>query len=75
VHAILKLRRGDRSTGLAWLGFARMNDPEIEGLRIGLKSYADLIRGNSTEEEVEAAMKAGESLTLEEIIAEIEAED
>jgi len=74
LNGILKLRKGDRSTGLAWLGFARMNEHDKEGLKLGLNFYADLIRGNSTEEEIEAAMKAGESLTLEEIIAEIEAE-
>jgi len=73
-NAILKLRKGDRSTGLAWLGFSRLNDPEKEGVNLNLKIYADLIRGDATEEEVEAAMKAGESLTLEEIVAQIEAE-
>lgn len=74
VHAILKLRQEDRTTGLAWLGFARMDEQEKESMRIALRTYADLIRGNSTEEEVEAAMKAGESLTLEGILAQIEAE-
>jgi len=73
-NAILKLRNGDRSTGLAWLGFSRLNDPEKEGINLSLKIYADLIRGDASEEEVEAAMKAGESLTLKDIVAQIEAE-
>jgi len=41
---------------------------------MAMDSFRDLIRGGAPEAEVEAAMKAGESLTLEGILAEAERE-
>jgi tetratricopeptide (TPR) repeat protein len=74
LYGILKLRTGDRPKGLAWLGYSRAHDPNRLEISLGRRSFQDLIRGDATEEEVEAAMKAGESLALEEILAEAETE-
>jgi len=73
LYGLLELRTGDRAKGLAWLGYSRANDPnkrEIAGI---LKSFQELIRGNDSEAEIEAAMKAGEALKLDDILAEAEA--
>ena len=74
MYGILKLRGGDRLKGLAWIGFARAHDPnrmEIAGI---IRSFWPVIRGEAPEDEVEAAMRAGEGLKLDEILAEAERE-
>jgi serine/threonine protein kinase/tetratricopeptide (TPR) repeat protein len=74
LYGLLNVRRGNRAKGLAWVGFARAHDPnkmEIAGV---IRSFWPLIRGEATEEEVEAALRAGEGLNLEEILAEAERE-
>jgi tetratricopeptide (TPR) repeat protein len=74
LYGILKIRSGDRPKGLAWIGFTRAHDPnkmEIEAL---IKSFREVIRGNAPEDEVEAALRAGEGLKLDEILAEAEHE-
>ena len=70
-HGILKLRSGDRARGLAWIGFARAHDPNRAETHQVIRSYWDEIRGDASEEELEAALRAGESLTVEEFLAEL----
>jgi serine/threonine protein kinase/tetratricopeptide (TPR) repeat protein len=75
LYGILKVSEGDRAKGLAWVGFARAHDPntwEVAGI---IRSFERLLRGDRSEEETEAAMRVGESLKLEEILAEAERED
>ncbi|HJS74095.1 MAG TPA: AAA family ATPase, partial [Vicinamibacteria bacterium] len=74
-YGLMKIRRGDRVTGLAWIGFSRANEIEYakEVLR-EMERVRDEMRGDLTEEEMEAALKRGESLTLEEILAQVEQE-
>ena len=69
---ILKVRTGDRKKGLAWIGFSRAHDPSRREIEDHIESYADDIRGDDSKEEVEAAMRAGEGLKLEDIVAEVE---
>jgi tetratricopeptide (TPR) repeat protein len=72
---ILKIRGGDRATGLAWIGFARAHETEYQKeVSRDLKRHRDEIRGDLSEEAVEAAMRAGEGLTLEDILAQAEQE-
>ena len=75
LHGILRLRAGDRARGLAWVGYSRarsVNKFEIETM---MRWFADAIRGNDSEEDVELALKAGEDLKLEEILVEAERQD
>jgi len=71
-HGILELRSGKREKGLAWIGFARAQDPSRLELGQAIRSYWEEIRGDASEEETEAALRAGESLTVEEFLAELE---
>ena len=73
-YGVLELLTGDRARGLAWVGYVRAHDPNERELAITMDNFRDLIRGGASEAEVEAAMKAGESLTLEAILAEAERE-
>jgi class 3 adenylate cyclase/tetratricopeptide (TPR) repeat protein/tRNA A-37 threonylcarbamoyl transferase component Bud32 len=73
LYGILRLRAGDRAKGLAWLGFVRAHDPSQVELGMALRSYWDEIRRDDSEEAVEAALRAGENLKLEDILAEAEA--
>ena len=73
-YGLLELRTGDRARGLAWIGYVRANDPNERELAVAMDNFRDLIRDGASEAEVEAAMKAGESLTLEGILAEAERE-
>jgi len=72
LYGILKVSEGDRSKGLAWVGFARVRDANTQEVAAIIRSFEKLLRGDRSEEETEAAMRAGESLTLEEILAEAE---
>jgi hypothetical protein len=74
LYGILKLRTGDRAKGLAWIGFARAHDPNKMEIAQAIRSFWPLIRGEASEDEVGAAMRAGEGLTAEEILAEAERE-
>jgi serine/threonine protein kinase/tetratricopeptide (TPR) repeat protein len=73
LYGILKVREGDRPTGLAWIGFGRAHDPNKQEMAGLISSFGKLLRGDASEDEVEAAMRAGEGLKLEEILAEAEA--
>jgi tetratricopeptide (TPR) repeat protein len=71
MYGILKIRRGDRPTGLAWIGFTRAFEREFQKeIARDIKRMWGEIRGDLSEEAVEAAMKAGESLKLEDILAQ-----
>ena len=72
LYGLLRLRAGDRPKGLAWIGFARAHDPSEVEAGMAFRSYWDEIRGGEPEEAVEAALRAGESLKLEDILAETE---
>jgi hypothetical protein len=74
MYGILKLRSGDRPKGRAWIGFARAHDPNRMEIEAIIRSFWPLIRGESSEDEVEAAMRAGEGLRLDDILAEAEHE-
>jgi len=74
LYGILKVSEGDRPKGLAWIGFARAYDPNTQEVVGIIRSFGELLRGGASEDEVEAAMHAGEGLTLEEILAEAEGE-
>jgi tetratricopeptide (TPR) repeat protein len=75
LYGILKIRSGDRPKGLAWVGFSRAHDPNKLEIAAAIRSFWSVIRGDAPEEEVEAAMRAGEGLKLEEILAEAEGEE
>jgi hypothetical protein len=75
LYGILKVREGDRPKGLAWIGFARLHDPNTQENAGIIRSFWELLRGDASEDEVEAAMRAGEGLKLEEILAEAEGEE
>jgi len=74
LYGILKIRSGDRPKGLAWIGFARAHDPNKLETAASIRSFWNVIRGDASEEEVEAALRAGEGLKLEEVLAEAERE-
>ena len=74
LYGILKIRSGDRAKGLAWIGSSRVHDPNKMEVAASIRSFWALIRGEAPEDEVEAAMRAGEGLKLEEILAEAERE-
>ena len=71
-YGILKVREGDRPTGLAWVGFTRAHDVNRSEDEALIRSFDSVLREGASEEEVEAAMRAGEGLKLEEILAEAE---
>ena len=71
-YGLLRIVEGDPVNGRAWVGFTRARDPnkgEVEAL---IRSHWDLIRGEDTEERVEEELRAGETLTIEDILAEAE---
>ncbi len=71
IFGLLMIRRGDRPTGLAWLGYTRAHEEKFaREVEKELKRHWDEIRGDLSDEEVDAAMRAGESLKLEEILAQ-----
>jgi len=74
LYGILKIRSGDRPKGLAWIGFSRAHDPNKMGIAASIRSFWGLIRGEASEDEVEVALRAGEGLKLEDILAEAEGE-
>jgi hypothetical protein len=73
-HGIIRLRAGDRSRGLAWIGYARAHSHHSTEVKHRRRWLADLIRGTDSEEDVERALQAGVDLNLEEILAEAERE-
>jgi tetratricopeptide (TPR) repeat protein len=74
LYGILKVREGDRAKGLAWIGFGRAHDPNTQEVVVLIRSFGELLRGDASEEEMEAAMRAGEGLKVEDILAEAERE-
>jgi predicted ATPase/class 3 adenylate cyclase len=74
-HGVLKIRRGDRATGLAWIGFARANEARYaKEVAREIRRYRDEIRGDLSDDALEAALKLGESMKYEEIMAQAEQE-
>jgi tetratricopeptide (TPR) repeat protein len=72
---VLKLRKGDRATGLAWIGFARKHEEAFQKeINRDLARMWSELRGDLTDEQAKAAMKAGEGLKFEEIMAQVERE-
>ena len=75
MYGILKVRRGDRATGLAWIGFARAHETEyMKEVANDIKRFGKELRGDLSDDAFEAAMKEGESLKLDEILAQVEQE-
>ncbi|HEU4726229.1 MAG TPA: AAA family ATPase, partial [Candidatus Eisenbacteria bacterium] len=75
IYGVLKVRKGDRATGLAWIGFARANETEYQKeLAKDIARYRDELRGDLSDDEFEAALKAGEALTYEAIMAQAAAD-
>jgi tetratricopeptide (TPR) repeat protein len=75
LYGVLKIRRGDRPTGLAWIGFTRAHEKEFQKeVARDIKRMWDELRGDLSEAEVEAAMSRGEALKLEDILAQVEQE-
>jgi serine/threonine protein kinase/tetratricopeptide (TPR) repeat protein len=74
MYGVLRVRAGDRATGLRWVGFTLANDQNKQEMRMFLKGFMDELRGDWSEEQVQAAMREGETLKLEEILAEAERE-
>jgi serine/threonine protein kinase/tetratricopeptide (TPR) repeat protein len=71
MYGILKIRRGDRATGLAWIGFTRAFETEYQKeVARDLKRMWEELRGDLSEEAAEAAMKLGEALKFEDIVAQ-----
>jgi serine/threonine protein kinase/tetratricopeptide (TPR) repeat protein len=75
LFGILKIRGGERATGLAWIGFARAHEKEYEReVARDIRRHAAEIRGDLDDAAFEAALGAGEALSLEDIIAQAERE-
>ncbi|MGE5175375.1 MAG: protein kinase domain-containing protein [Hyphomicrobiales bacterium] len=72
LFGILMARRGDRETGLRWLGYDRAHPgpfaKEIEEERV---RHWDELRGDWSEEDAQAAVARGADITIEEILAKI----
>lgn len=71
-YGLFQIRFGDRARGLAWIGYTRKHEPAHGEMSLVLRNLRELIHAGAPEAEVEAAMVAGESLVLEEILAEAE---
>jgi hypothetical protein len=71
-HGVIRIRAGDRTKGLAWIGYSRAHSPNKFEVKTLMGWFADTIRGNDSEEDVERALKAGEGLKMEEILEEAE---
>ena len=70
-YGILMLRQGQRETGLAWIGFCLKHEKMFQKeTRRELERFRDEIYAGRPEAEVEAAMSAGENLTIEAIVAQ-----
>ena len=74
LYGILRIRSGDRPKGLAWIGFSRAHDPNKMEIAAIIRSFWEDIRGGASEADVEAALRAGEGLELDDILAEAERE-
>ena len=72
LYGILRVRSGDRATGLRWIGFTLANDSNSKENQLFFQGFRDEMRGDWTDEQVDAALKEGASLNLEEILAEAE---
>jgi class 3 adenylate cyclase/tetratricopeptide (TPR) repeat protein len=72
---ILMVRRGDRETGLRWIGFARLNPGRFQKeTEADIARHWEECRGDLTQQEAEAIMAKGADLTLEVILARVEQE-
>ena len=72
LYGVLRIREGDRATGVRWIGFTRAHDPNTKENEMFLKGFRSEVQGDWTEEQFEAAMREGEALKLEEILAQAE---
>ena len=71
IYGVLKIRSGDRATGLAWIGFTRAHEKEFQKeIARDIARMWDELRGDLSDEEAAAAMSRGEALKLEEILAQ-----
>jgi serine/threonine protein kinase/tetratricopeptide (TPR) repeat protein len=71
-YGVVRSRRGDPKTGLAWAGFVQANDPNRREVDMAIERFWKDLRGPLSDEEAKAAMAAGAGLKLEEILAEAE---
>ena len=74
--AVIRARAGRRDEALAWVGLARAQTGVWQKLEIDrdIAECLPLVRGDLADEAVEAAMKAGESLDLGEVLEGIRRE-
>ncbi|HET9941677.1 MAG TPA: protein kinase [Candidatus Eisenbacteria bacterium] len=72
LYGVIRLHAGDRAKGLAWIGCSRAKSPQVFEINMVMRWFHDVIRGNDSVEEVERAMRAGEELKVEDILAEAE---
>jgi tetratricopeptide (TPR) repeat protein len=67
-YGVLAIRAGDHRKGLSWIGYTRAHEKEYQKeVKRDLERMWEEIKGALSEEEVEAALRAGEGLTLEAI--------
>ena len=72
---VLKIRGGDRETGLAWIGYTRKHDEGFKKeIAREIKRMWTELCGEFSDDETEAAMARGGDLNLEEILAQVERE-
>jgi len=72
LYGLLRVRTGDRATGLRWIGFTMANDSNIKENELFFQGFRDEMRGDWSDERADAALEEGASLNLEEILAEAE---
>jgi len=70
-YGVLKAREGDRAKGLAWVGYTRKHETHY-GKEVGrdIERFRAEIQGDPSDGEYESALRAGEDLKLDDIIAE-----
>ena len=73
LFGMLVLRRGDRETGLQWIGYGRLHPGRFEKEIVeDIARHWDEARGDLTEGAAQAVMARGKEVTMEEILAKIE---
>jgi predicted ATPase/class 3 adenylate cyclase/tRNA A-37 threonylcarbamoyl transferase component Bud32 len=75
LFGVLTIRRGDRETGLRWIGFGRLHPGNFQKeMEEDIARHWEECRGDLSPEEAEAIMAKGAGLTIEEILARVEQE-
>ena len=70
-YGLLMLRKGRRETGLAWIGFALKHEKIFKKeVQREFERFRDEIYAGRPEAEVDAALRAGENLTIKDIAAQ-----